>query len=150
MAQFGLTGNVGDVTRKKKNGKGGTLITARQATAAEGETIDGVIIRENNMKLVEENIDNAIVRALEIIGLTAENYAKKACPVDTGRLRNSITHSLAPDENAVYIGTNVEYAQAVELGTSRQKAQPYLAPAATRHKSQYQQILNDELKRELD
>ena len=149
MAQFGLVGGVGDRTPKKANGKGGTLITARQVTAAEGETIDGVIIRKNNMRLVEENINNAIIRALEIIGLTAENYAKKACPVDTGRLRNSITHVLAPDESAVYIGTNVEYAQAVELGTSRQKAQPYLAPAA-RHKQQYQQILNEQLKQGLE
>ena len=30
--------------------------------------------------------------ALEIIGGKAESYAKKLCPVDTGNLRNSITH----------------------------------------------------------
>lgn len=47
-------------------------------------------------------------RALERIGLQAEGYAKKECPVDTGLLRNSITH--ATDEDAAYIGTNVEYA----------------------------------------
>ena len=136
---YGLTGGVGDRTSK------GTLITAKQVTAAEGEAIDGVIIAQNNIQLVKDNINNAIVRALEVIGLTAENYAKKACPVDTGRLRNSITHIIEPNESAVYIGTNVEYAQAVELGTSRQKAQPYLAPAAA-HKSTYQKILNDQLK----
>lgn len=145
MAKYGLVGDVGDVTRKKKNGKGGTKITARQVTAAEGETIDNVYIRENNIAIVQENIGNAIITALEIIGLTAENYAKKACPVDTGRLRNSITHVISPDENAVYIGTNVEYAEAVELGTSHQKAQPYLKPAGS-HKSTYQKILNDQIK----
>lgn len=32
----------------------------------------------------------AKARALEIIGGKAESYAKKLCPVDTGRLRNSI------------------------------------------------------------
>jgi len=34
-------------------------------------------------------------RALEIIGGKAESYAKKLCPVKTGRLRNSITHQHA-------------------------------------------------------
>lgn len=140
MANHGLVGGVGDVTSK------GTKITARQVTAAEGEFIDGVIIRENNMAKVQANIGNSIVRALEKIGITAENYAAQRCPVDTGRLRASITHILMPDESAVYIGTNVEYAQAVELGTSKQKAQPYLKPAATDHKDKYQKILNDEMK----
>ena len=46
--------------------------------------------------------------ALTAIGATAETYAKKATPVCTGRLRNSISHET--DEEAVYIGTNVEYA----------------------------------------
>ena len=32
---------------------------------------------------------------LEAIGLAAEGYAKRKCPVDTGRLRNSITYAIA-------------------------------------------------------
>ena len=46
--------------------------------------------------------------ALTAIGATAETYAKKATPVDTGRLRNSISHTV--DGEAAYIGSNVEYA----------------------------------------
>ena len=54
--------------------------------------------------------------ALEAIGITAEGYAKKLTPVDTGRLRNSISHAVSGDD--VYIGTNVQpYAIFVELGT---------------------------------
>lgn len=34
-------------------------------------------------------------RGLEAIGLRAETHAKKKCPVDTGRLRNSITYAIA-------------------------------------------------------
>ena len=49
-------------------------------------------------------------------------------------------------EKAAYIGTNVEYAPYVELGTSRSKAQPYLKPAATEHTTVYRRILEDELK----
>ena len=58
--------------------------------------------------LVEEAAFSQIERALEKVGLTAERYAKLACPVDTGRLRNSISHT--HDKNTAYIGTNVEYA----------------------------------------
>ena len=53
-------------------------------------------------------LEKGIKNGLEAIGLTAETYAKKATPVDTGRLRNSISHET--DKEAVYIGTNVEYA----------------------------------------
>lgn len=116
-----------------------------QASAAAAETTDNLIIQQNNAKLIEENMGNAILVALEEIGLLCEGYAKKLCPVDTGRLRNSITHVISNNENAVYVGTNVEYGRAVEFGTSRQKEQPYLRPAAHDHRSQYERILRSKL-----
>lgn len=91
-------------------------------------------------------IDGALERALTRIGFQAEGYAKDLCPVDTGRLRNSITNEVAKSEKAVYIGTNVEYAPFVELGTQRQRAQPYLKPAAVNHAKTYRNIVEDELK----
>lgn len=87
----------------------------------------------------------AISKALEKIGLKAEGYAKLICPVDTGRLRNSISHTQA-DQDTEIIGTNVEYAPYVELGTQRQRAQPYLKPAAADHITEYVQIIVNELK----
>lgn len=114
-------------------------------------------------------LKQAEARALEIIGLRAERHAKEYCTVDTGRLRNSITHATSeskgadvymdnhgqqffggsangtPKEGEVYIGTNVEYAPYVELGSSRQKPQPYLAPAVQRHIEEYKQILKSTL-----
>ena len=92
-------------------------------------------------KLVMSAYEHARERSLEIIGLTAEKYAKEIVPVDTGRLRNSITHEV--EDKAVYIGTNVEYAPPIEYGTIKQKAQPFLAPAATEHDSTYRQIIRD-------
>ena len=59
-------------------------------------------ITDNSGK-VKEEFEAAVLRALETCGLTAEGYAKLLCPVDTGNLRNSITHQVEP---AVYIGTN--------------------------------------------
>ena len=92
-------------------------------------------------KNVKSAYDQARERSLEIIGLTAEKYAKEATPVRTGRLRNSITHEV--DAKDVYIGSNVEYAPHVEYGTIHQKAQPFLRPAATEHTSTYKRIIQD-------
>ena len=96
--------------------------------------------------------------ALEIIGSRAETHAKEAVPVDTGRLRNSITHEVEGDGQAVVIGTNVEYAPFVELGHTQEPgryvpklhkrlkvafvpAKPYLRPAVENFTDEYNQIL---------
>ena len=83
-------------------------------------------------------------RGLEAIGLTAEGYAKRETPVDTGRLRNSISH--ATDDEAAYIGTNVEYAPYVELGARGRQGKHMLQRAATEHAAEYKQIMEDALK----
>ena len=70
---------------------------------------------KDNTDEVLAALEKAKSRGLESIGLTAEGHAKKETPVDTGRLRNSISH--ATDDEAAYIGTNVEYAPYVEFGT---------------------------------
>ncbi len=124
----------------------------------------------DNSGLVKEELEAACLRALEKCGLTAEGYAKLLCPVDTGNLRNSITHQVEPTEPAVYIGTNSEYGPYVELGTGKhypggrqtpwvyqdekgrwhltygQRAQPYLKPAVADHAAQYKGIIEGELK----
>lgn len=103
-------------------------------------TIDSLNLTDD----VTRELRLAIHRALVTIGLVAEGYAKRLCPVDTGRLRNSIT--FYTEDNAVHIGTNVEYAQFVEEGTSKQKAQPYLRPAVENHLDKYRAIVEKELK----
>ena len=116
-----------------------------QMGAMEGESTDYVMIMENNAKLIEGAMNKAVASALEEIGLAAERFAKRACPVDTGRLRNSITHALNMDEEAVYIGTNVEYASYVENGTSRRKGVYFLRGAAQDHGSYYRGIMKKHL-----
>ena len=51
--------------------------------------------------------------------------AKRFCPADTGRLRNSITTEKL-SETAYAVGTNVEYAPFVEYGTG-QRGNPEVA-----------------------
>ena len=100
---------------------------------------------KDNTDEVLKGLSDAVERALTRIGLSAEGYAKKKCPVDTGNLRNSITNEVVQSEKAVYIGTNVEYAAYVELGTTRTKAKPYLRPAVTEHSTVYKRIIEEEM-----
>ena len=117
-------------------------------------------------------LQEAAERALEKCGLVAEGYAKRRVPVDTGNLRNSITHKVDPAEPAVYIGTDSEYAAYVELGTGEHypggrptpwkyqdangnwhwtkgnPASPYLKPAVADHTGQYRKIIEDEMENE--
>lgn len=92
---------------------------------------------------ISEGIKAAIQRALVRIGLKCESYAKDLCHVITGRLRNSITNYV--EGNAVYVGSNVEYAQYEEEGTSRRPPHPYLRPAAEGHMDEWRRILEEEL-----
>ena len=96
---------------------------------------------KDNSQQILSAMEKGIKNGLEAIGLTAETYAKKATPVDTGRLRNSISHTV--DGEAAYIGSNVEYAPYVELGTSRAKAHHMLQKAATEHSAEYKQLAED-------
>lgn len=71
-------------------------------------------IKDNRSEIIHE-LENKKTAILEAIGLQAESNAKLNCPVDTGNLRNSITHTVSGD--TVYIGTNVEYGVWNEVGT---------------------------------
>lgn len=99
---------------------------------------------KDNTQEVLSALDKAIERGLEAIGLTAEGHAKKITPVDTGRLRNSISH--ATDKEAAYIGTNVEYAPYVELGSRGRDGKHMLKRAATEHSNEYKKLMEDSMK----
>lgn len=94
----------------------------------------------SHVKEVIEAKNDAIARALEAIGIQAEGDVAELAPVDTGRLRDSITHEVDESEEAVYIGTNVEYAAYQEYGTSRMKAHPYLKPGIMNNLETYKEI----------
>lgn len=101
--------------------------------------MSNIIIEDHSAEVIATK-NEAVLRALEAIGLQAEGYAKLKAPVDTGRLRNSLTHQVEASEEAVYIGTAVEYAPYVEFGTRRSKAQPFLEPAVMDHLDEYEAI----------
>lgn len=81
----------------------------------------------NNKSQVESELKDAIEAALEAIGQQAESHAKsnitknvprnKSASTTAGHLRNSIAHEVRSSEDAVYIGSNLEYAKYNEFGT---------------------------------
>ena len=93
----------------------------------------GVFNFMDNSDEFEKALDEQLEAGLEAVGLAAERFAKKNCPVDSGRLRNSISHDVASEngEKAAYIGTNISYAPYVEIGTSSKKRR-YKQMALTR------------------
>lgn len=120
-----------------------------------------VSVNININKNITGDVAKACGRALEICGGVAESYAKLRCPVDTGNLRNSITHQMEGDRTVV-IGTPVEYAPYVELGHHQQPGRyvpaigkrlvkdyvppkPFLVPALEEHIDEYKNVILTEL-----
>ena len=91
-------------------------------------------------------LNTELERAMQEAVLILETEAKKNAPVDTGRLRGSITNIVryvADDVIEGRIGTNVEYAKYVELGTSKQAAQPFLRSALRNKYSEVVSIIQE-------
>lgn len=88
--------------------------------------------------------------AAEIIGGMAESHAKEYLTiqgaVDTGNLRNSVTHDTENGGKTVVIGSAVKYAPYIELGTYKMAARPYLRPAIEKHIDEYKSLLEEVLK----
>ena len=120
----------------------------------------------DNSNEVRDKLERAVERAMISCGIVAEGYAKMICPVDTGRLRGSIVYVTStkhssgdspaeapdytprgtPEKGEVYIGTNVEYAIYVELGTIGRQAKSFLRPAVENHINEYKRLIEDELR----
>ncbi len=104
---------------------------------------------KSNVKAFYDEFDTKVKQCLEVIGLKAEAHAKGIITakgaVETGRLRNSITHQVGEQDSepCVYVGSDVEYANYVENGTSRMKKRPYLKPAIEDFKDEYKEICKD-------
>ena len=78
---------------------------------------------EKSINKYQKSLKMEIKQALTNTVLDIESEAKKQCPADTGRLRASISSQVeSPIEGQV--GTNVEYASAVEYGTKPHTIRP--------------------------
>lgn len=78
---------------------------------------------QDNAELFKRELEEKLKTALEAVGLQAEGNSKLEIEnmphrVDTGLLRNSITHKVI-DENSIVIGSNTYYAVYVHEGTGK-------------------------------
>lgn len=105
-------------------------------------------IRVNNKDYVKRELESRKAAILEALGLEAEGNAVTEITnmdaVDTGRLRGSISHTVSGDD--VYIGTNVEYAPYIELGTYKMASRPFLRNAINNYADDYKRITEEGLK----
>ena len=109
--------------------------------------ITSVQVVDNSAEVLEA-MRSQVLKGLAAIGQEAEGFAKEQCPVDTGRLRNSITNEVDDGENAVYIGSNVEYAPYVEYGdkaTHKTGGAHFLRDAVSSHTDLYKSIMESAL-----
>lgn len=91
------------------------------------EGVEDLIRKVRSYQVIKkEAVRIALVRG----ALKVELAAKEMCPVDTGRLRGSITTDKRYIQKyLVKVGTNVDYGIYVEFGTKKMDARPYLFPA---------------------
>lgn len=119
---------------------------------------------ESHVDEFTDEMKQKVEAFLEAIGQSAASAAADIpnFPVKTGRMKGSINWAtqrtqgsgdsplITPEENSVYIGTNVEYAPYHELGTSRGiPARHFIQYGAQSNwnsglKSQLEQILKQE------
>jgi HK97 gp10 family phage protein len=78
-------------------------------------------------------------RAMEECAMVAESDTKRRCPVDTGNLRSSYTHT--SNESQMIVGTDVDYGKYQELGTSRNRPQPHLRPSFSNNIERFKAII---------
>ena len=139
--------------------------------------VGGITIVENNIESVLSELTDKTELILTKIGIKIEKFAKALCPVGTpestgkkhymgGTLRNSITFEVSGED--LQVGSNVEYAPYVELGTGPYfqtppeweqftsdrgsgeghgyvKPRPFLKPAIESHVSEYKKIIKNGL-----
>ena len=80
-------------------------------------------------QMVRDTRGAPMVQAMKDATLLVEREAKIRAPVDTGRLRASITPSVTQNPLQGVVGSNVFYAPYQELGTGRLRPKRYLQGA---------------------
>lgn len=76
-----------------------------------------IIKIDSHVDDVVKAVNDKVVSALAKMGEVVEGHAKDECPVDTGNLRNSLTHEAGEEDGTPceYVGSDVEYAPYVEF-----------------------------------
>ncbi len=110
----------------------------------------------SNLRAIERDIANQLESIIKKAAEIIVDEAKKRVPVDTGKLRNSLTvKTLEVKKDQLVIGVGPEgkdvyYWFFVEFGSANAEAQPYLRPAFENKKNAVKKEISREIKRLLN
>ena len=110
---------------------------------------------------ITEAIEREMRKRLFLIGVRVSSHARKLVSTstrangpslpgepphaDTGRMRNSVTHDVTRDAEGhlvARVGSNVEYAPHLELGTSKMEARPFLLRSIEDQRDKIKEIIS--------
>ena len=101
---------------------------------------------------ISQAVPTKVELALRKGALMIERDAKLECPVDTGRLRNDISHKIidsGTNDPKAEIGNSLRYAPFVEQGTSKQAAQPFLRPAFEKNIEKIKDLIKEAVRKSM-
>jgi HK97 gp10 family phage protein len=114
--------------------------------AAKGLVVAGNAVRADAIKSIQQQSAGKVVTRTTAAGNEYKHTVSKpgdAPNTDTGRLVQSVQVEVKDD--SVYVGSQLEYAKHLELGTSNMDARPWLYPALLRSKELIKKILRGAL-----
>lgn len=91
--------------------------------------------RSGKMNGLRAKVENGAKEGLILAGDLIAQRATRKAPVDTGRLKRSITRGnpfTTPDGQAISVGSNVEYAPYQEFGTGDKSENPSMSKDPSR------------------
>lgn len=109
-----------------------------QKKVTEAMVIDNSQVAINQLKIAKQ-------KALTEIGMKWLENVTPLVPVDTGRLKASMSYVINPNSGYIIMGTNVEYAITVEIGNTRRRPKPYMRPSVFNHLDTYKLIIKRNL-----
>lgn len=93
----------------------------------------------------EKDVVSKVFDEVATTAIKVERDSKNLSPVDTGKLRGSITTDTKRSSTSITseIGTDVEYSEIVEYGAINQRAQPYLIPSFDRNTAKLENTIKN-------
>ena len=88
-----------------------------------------IVIKYNHLPQLAKRLPEVVGSLVRKAAYDIEAHAKSIVPVDTGKLKNSITSEF-PSQTKAIVAPHTDYATYVEYGTRKQRAKPYMRPAA--------------------
>lgn len=95
-----------------------------------------------NIAEIKKRLGDNLEEAGQFLEAAARRQVVDMGAVDTGRLRDSITHSTDRGNLTTTVGSDVEYAPYVELGTYKMAARPFLRYALYLNEQKLKEIIN--------